>query len=237
MTTKMMLRRMISIKLMLSLFFINLLDDFISIGLYKKISDSGMPDTSQSQFHYLFDRFLCTNIDILSFAIFVSFAGIIVFKIIDSVNTDIQKSGIMLLTRINRKRYFLSRVSSIIIFAFTAVSAAVLQSLISHRIMQINYSISTYYIIAMVSLISILCSSFSGVLICSSVKEPRIAFVVSFLIGVLFCTLYSAGEVKIPVWGNIAIEYIYPIAPTVIFILLFYLISQQQDYITTKIKE
>lgn len=234
MSVKIMLRHMFNLKFAAWLFVINLLNDFIGLGNCNKIKENIRPE---DLLQLPFERFICNQINVLSFAMYLSFAGFIAFAIINAVNSDNQKIGIFILTRMNRKRYAVNRIFSALTFVLASCALSVFQSFVSHRAAHIVHPVSTYFVLFAAAGITVLCASFIGMCVCSAFQEPRIAFLLSVVFFAAFSAIISALEIKIPTFGNTDIVFLYPAVFAAAFAALFAAVTFKQDFITTKIKE
>lgn len=228
MSTIIDLRRIFNIKKLITLLVLNFLNDVISISSY--LSANG------SDNYILFERFFCTNLGIISFAMYISFYVLVTYCIINRVHEDNQKYGVFYLVRYQRKKYAFVKLCSTIIFIFSICILTYFQSYFNHYIMKINIDIYQYLISMIFTFFIAYLSSQIALLVYSIFKNTNISFLVSLITLALLSIIFTFNNVKIPTKEMVSNEYFY----TCLGLLLIFpnlIINIKQDFITTKIKE
>lgn len=228
------LRRILDEKGLIIIIAVNLLNDIISISTFLSLKEETI---TQSGLYYLFDRYFCTDISVLSFARFISFYGLILFYIVNRIREDNQKYGIFYLVRLSRLKYVLGKISSSIIFIFFICSFTAFQSFLCHRLANIDVPVSQYVLVTELSFIICFSAAQTALLVYSNLKSSSVSFLCAFAVLIAISVTFSLKSLVIPTEDNISIEYTYPLILAAVLTVFIFPIMLTRDFITTKIKE
>lgn len=233
------LRRLFNLKRLAVLFLINLFVDIISISNVYSLKAAGfdLDKGGAEVYKYMFNRFFCTDISIIYFAMYICLYAFIAFCVVDRIREDNQKFGIFYLTRYSRKKYILGKLSGTVIFTFFVCAFSVFQSFASHRLMKISGPPSQYITVMLLTFILAASVCLISLSVYSVFKSSNIAFLFAVGLFTAQAVLSVNDKISIPTADNIPINYVYPLILTVLGIALFIIVTCKNDFITTKIKE
>lgn len=225
---------MVSIRLFILVFVINIFNDILSIYEASSMKNGALV---YENINFLFDKYFCVQISVISYTVYISLLGIIILSVINSVNEDNQKHGIFYITRLGRKNYAAGKITAVALFVFIMCFIAVFQSFAAHRLAGIEISCKQYLNVLAAFYLTALLGSVLGLFSYFFIKQAQIAFLISMIELTAFSVYLSTTKSTVPTADNIPIIFVFQVIPSLVFMILFYLLTFRNDFITTKIKE
>lgn len=227
------LHKLINIKNCLIFFVINLINDIISLILHNKI----ISIDKTIAYTYLFNRFYCTELNILQYAMYISILVFTNFLVINEIIKDNQKFGVFYLVRMPRYRYILSKIMSVYIFSIIVSIVIFLQSFATHRFWGVLVSFESYCANSLVYAFWILAGNFLGITIYALTKNSNISFLTTLIFFSSQSIIFIKKEFVIPQTFVDDKHYCLSIVMVLICIIVLTIKLLHNDFITTKIKE
>lgn len=228
------LKRLFSLRKLLTLTAVNFLNDIIGVVTYLKLNNILQSEYSLT---YLFGRYFCNEISTVEYAQFVSFYGIAVFFAVNKVNDDYKKYGAFFLTRLGSKHYVFGKTFSNIIFSFFLCCFSVLQSYITHSVFGIRLLLEEYTCIVVTSFLIMTLLIEISLLFFSLFKNYVISFLATFVAMTAYAVAFNIKKISIPSPDNISMGFVYIII--VYFLLMAFRTWKMlsSDFVLSKIKE